>query len=491
MQRRNGAVDLAALAAVRVAHPVADSVPVVWVAHPVADSAPVVWAARPAARVAHPVARVVVKAALVAADHSSRWTLPWWNDDTLAANSPLANAKRLQSATACFPVPMAWHWYGWQHPSATRVGFGVDFPNYFPPKTDYLAREKALVAAGQTVMPYTSVRGWDVQEAQYPEAKRWAVKPVGSTDPVIENYRTAGYVDFGVMCPATKFWQQRVNDVAQRVWKDGCGNAIFLGQVASALPVSCFDQSHRHPLGGGKYWVQGYRDMLKPLADTATAKGSFLAAEGTAEPFLDTADAFLTAALPKFDKEIPLLPAVYSGYTVYFGSPSENLLDTFVRTQARALLWGRQLGWMTMDRFFTVTGDQCTRKPGGQADYLLACAQYRIVLEPFLLAGELVGELDPLETPVPKTKPVLPSVLTAVWKAPNGHLLLLLANVTGASHTVAYDVDAAHWGVTAAKLTVTRIQLDKTEALGEVEAAFHRQDTLDPRGILALELAPR
>ena len=79
-----------------------------------------------------------------------------------------------------------------------------------------------------------------------------------------------------------------------------------------------------------------------------------------------------------------------------------------------------------MDRFFTVTGDQCTRKPGGQADYLLACAQYRIVLEPFLLAGELVGELDPLETPVPKTKPVLPSfVLTAVWKAPNGHLLLL------------------------------------------------------------------
>ena len=87
---------------------------------------------------------------------SSRWTLPWWNDDTLAANSPLANAKRLQSATACFPVPMAWHWYGWQHPSATRVGFGVDFPNYFPPKTDYLAREKALVAAGQTVMPYTS-----------------------------------------------------------------------------------------------------------------------------------------------------------------------------------------------------------------------------------------------------------------------------------------------------------------------------------------------
>jgi len=39
--------------------------------------------------------------------------------------------------------------------------------------------------------------------------------------------------------------------------------------------------------------------------------------------------------------EIPMMPAVYSGYVLYIGSPvaEDYSEDAFVATQARALIW--------------------------------------------------------------------------------------------------------------------------------------------------------
>jgi hypothetical protein len=236
--------------------------------------------------------------------------------------------------------------------------------------------------------------------------------------------------------------------------------------------------------------------MLEPLRQFAHRHGMFLTTENNAEPYADTIDAFLIW-LPRSGDEIPLITAVYSGWTVYFASPVREGMepDAFAMVQGRDLLWGCQPGWMGFDLL----------EPGQkeQAEYLLECARYRRALEKFLLEGELVGELAPLEAPPPMEAnwggwkgthaARLPAVMSSVWRAPDGNLALLIANLSREPRRFAYDFDGAAWGLPAnvEKLRLERITPGKREPIGEEGLRFRRAETLAPRQILAVEISTR
>jgi len=395
----------------------------------------------------------------------------------------------MKEAARRFDVPLAVHWYNWH-----QIPFDVNYPEYFPAKPGFAGGVRELVAAGQTVMPYINGRLWDTAGANFPEARTAACKKPGGKEIYIETYGSGAKL--APMCPWTPLWQSRVGKIVRRLHEE-CGvNAVYIDQIGSAGPVLCHDPSHGHPPGGGSHWVEGYRKMLQPLGDFARERGMVPTTENNAEPYMDTIDAFLTW-LPRSDSEIPLITAVYSGRAVYFSSPSRAGMepDAFAMVQGRDLLWGCQLGWMGFDLL------ESRRKE--QAEYLLRCARYRRALERYLLLGELLGELDLEESPPPLeakfggwkgTQPArLPSVMTAVWRSPEGRLALLLANLSGKPRTVAYRFDGARWGIPGKteKLTLEKITPEGREGLGEAALRFRRTENLASREILAIEVSRR
>ncbi|MGQ9591160.1 MAG: DUF6259 domain-containing protein [Planctomycetota bacterium] len=409
---------------------------------------------------------------------SLRRTALWW----LASGAAADVVPKMREAAARFDVPLAVHWYNWH-----EIPFDVDYPEYFPAKPGFAEGVRELAAMGVVSMPYINGRLWDVAGRNFPAARPAAAKKPGGEEVYIETYGSGAKL--APMCPATRLWQEKVGEIARRLFEE-CGvGAIYIDQIASAAPVLCHDPSHGHPLGGGSHWVDGYRKMLEPIRDSAARRGAFLTTENNAEPYMDAIDAFLVW-LPRRGDEIPLVPAVYGGRTVYFSSPARGGMepDAFSALQGRDLLWGCQLGWMGFELLAPERKEQ--------ADYLLECARYRRALEKFLLEGELLGELE-LEVPPPPVEVAwggwtgvqparLPSVATAIWRAPDGSSALLAANLSSEPRAIAYAFDP---GVGAWRLA--RIRPSGRENLGEVSGPFRREDRLGPREIFALAVEAR
>ena len=411
-----------------------------------------------------------------------RRTALWWQ----GSGAPDEVVPRMKAAAARFDVPLAVHWYSWH-----QIPFDVNYPEYFPPKPGFAEGVKELVSATQSVMPYINGRLWDVAGPNFPAAKSATCKKPGGTEAYIETYGSGAKL--APMCPATPIWQAKVRQIVRRLGEE-CGvNGVYIDQIGSAAAVLCHDPAHGHPLGGGGHWVEGYREMLKPLRDFAGKRGMFLTTENNAEPYMDTIDGFLIW-LPRTDDEVPLITAVYGGRAVYFSSPSREGMDpdAFAMLQGRDLLWGCQLGWMDFGLL--------TEGRKEQAAYLLECGRHRRALEPFLLEGELLGELS-LEAPPPPieaawgswkgTHPAkLPSVMTAVWRAPDGRVAILAANLSGEPRAAAYTFDGPAWGIPPAtrRVKLARIRPQAREELGEAEARFRRDERLAPREILAIEV---
>jgi len=235
------------------------------------------------------------------------------------------------------------------------------------------------------------------------------------------------------MCPTTELWKKTVAENAMRLFDELDVDGVYLDQISCSLPQPCHDASHGHRLGGGKFWTQGYRELMKPIREDAVKRGAALTSEAAAEPYMDSFDAFLTW-FGNNPNDVPLLPAVYSGYALYFGcSQSRNdSFDSYCALQARSFLWGCQLGWngtILMDKdkeeFVPFTHKLCRTRLEN-----LDCFLY----------GELVGELIPVgEVPMVDVKWErdkvgefkVPAIMSAVWLSDKGERRAFIVNISG------------------------------------------------------------
>lgn len=342
---------------------------------------------------------------------------------------------RMHEAAKLFEVPVGIHWYNWH-----EIPFDTYYPNYFPAKPGFAEGVRELVGKGMVVMPYINGRLWDSGNENFAEALPFACKtPDGK--PYLEQYAKDGR-KLACMCPATPFWQKKVQEVCRPLMEE-CGvNAIYIDQVAAAAPQLCHDKAHGHPLGGGAHWVEGYRTMLAPIMRMGHAEGRevIISTENNAEPYMDNVNAFLVWN-PRYDNEIPMVPAVYSGYTIYFGSPCAvgDDLRAFCASQGRDWLWGGQLGWMGFELLAPANR--------AKAEYLRELAKQRLAAAKFMLHGELIGEVKPLGG-VPTIevtwgrekahKAILPAAMATLWRAPDGQLAVAMTNWDDAAHAFRY-----------------------------------------------------
>ena len=170
----------------------------------------------------------------------------------------LPPARLLQEKLG-LPVQVFWHWW---HGCAYDVGF----PEYFPlceGSTEFRNAVADAKNAGTRAMVYMNQRLWGMSTRSWTEegAAAFAVK---GSDGVIrpEVYNVFDPQPCAAMCIGTPFWREKYASLAERAIQLGV-DAIYMDQAC--LSLACYDPAHGHRLGGGTYWIEGFRQLAQDI----------------------------------------------------------------------------------------------------------------------------------------------------------------------------------------------------------------------------------
>ncbi len=305
-------------------------------------------------------------------------------------------------------------------------------------------------AKGFTFLPYLNGRVWDSGRQDYAEAEKGAARDE-SGKAYTEKYNGRPYV---VMCPGTRLWRDKVTEVGLRNLNETGANGIYYDQVACSPGFPCFDPCHGHPVGGGKWWTDGFRRALKPVHDAYVARNAPITSEQAGDFLPDVIDGYLLATVPMAE-DVPFYTAVYSGYLVYHGirMMPGNAADAFFAAHARQLLWGVTPGWIFSWLFEYP-------KFASKAAIVGRMGRLHKAAKKYLAYGRYVEDLSIEEKlprigfdfndyaseadgakPISSTRAELPVVFGSVWKSFEGKSWgVLAANVSDERRTVSFRV---------------------------------------------------
>ncbi len=367
------------------------------------------------------------------------------------------------------PVSVFWHWW---HGCAYDIGF----PEYLPPREGETGFKDALQHAHANdvhALVYMNQRLWGMTTTSWTneQAGRYAVKAAdGGIKP--EVYNTFTKSPCASMCMGTKFWRNKYAGLAAMAINDLDVDGIYMDQACSSL--ACHDSQHGHAIGGGKYWMDGFKSLAADIRRrSASGQRPALAGEGCGENWLPYLDLMLALQVSHERyagsngwETIPFFHAVYHGYGTFYGNyssltmppydelwPAEfapkaplQLLDRkfspqFLLEQARAFVWGQQ---PTMANF----RPSQLQERSEEMNYALRLAKIYSRHREYLLLGKM---LAPPEVIAPSAELEMsrlsiyagqrggvkefrqhsPLVLAAAWQAPKGRVAIALASISG------------------------------------------------------------
>ncbi|NUM55937.1 MAG: hypothetical protein HUU46_20040 [Candidatus Hydrogenedentes bacterium] len=398
--------------------------------------------------------------------------VPSWVNDTgiwvwNRGRSPgvLGPAAALQSA-ANLPVSVFWHWW---HGCAYDTGF----PEYLPPREGSDAFREAVASAHQNdlhAIVYMNQRLWGMRTESWTRegAERFSVKDANGK-PHVEVYNIFTKAPCAPMCMGTLFWRDTYAGLAQRAILELGVDGIYMDQACASL--SCYDASHGHAPGGGRFWMDGFRALTADIRSRcAEALSVTLAGEGCGEAWLPHLDLMLSLqvsreryAAPGEWEPVPLFQAVYHDSAIQFGNysslthppyddlwPAEfapkaplRLLDRkfahqFRLEHARSFLWGQQI---TLANF---TEEQLTER-ADEIAFIVRLARARRAARDFLQDGVMLRApvFDAPTERIPVSRLSIyagqqehvkeyemetPVVMGSAWKAPDGRIGVFLVN---------------------------------------------------------------
>lgn len=362
---------------------------------------------------------------------ASLWMRAW----EYPVSEPVEYKKKMEEwkyALEYFEVPLGFHWYNW-----SENDFDTHYPHFFPVKKGVKEFTSELTDMGVVVMPYINGRIVDMRNEDISEFVPLAAKKYDGTT-YEEKYRNE--VPQMVMCPTSEAYQDTIVESVKRLAEDLCFNSIYIDQIAAAPSNLCFDTTHGHPLGGGSWWIEGYRRMMDKVQEIAHSEGRNLSitSECTAEAYMDGIDGYLLVN-PRSDKSIPLLAAVYSGYTIYFASWLEGMKSDriFISTIGRDVIWGCKPGWFGFDEMFSPENKK-------KLEYFRDLGQVHYAGRKYFVYGEFLGQSESEEK---CSETNIPLQMSTIWKAEDGSLALIIANF-GEENT-SFDIDLDLSGYTS------------------------------------------
>jgi hypothetical protein len=366
--------------------------------------------------------------------------LPVW---ALGGGTPGDCVPAIKAFRAYMGVPCGFHWYNWH-----QIPFDVHYPEYFPAKPGFAEGVRELQQAGVRVMPYINGRLWDTGNKDF-QARAFPFATKDRQGKVyIEEYGSGAKL--APMCPTTKLWQETVQGIVKRlVGPEFNVDGVYIDQVAAASPRLCYDRTHGHPLGGGHWWTtQGYWPMLEKLqSDLARAyPDKMLTTECTAEPFLHCFDGYLSWHWQE-NQAVPLFPAVYSDkirlFSRAYGAAGDVSLVRRMK-MAQQFVFGEQLGWL----------DPGVIKDDKSGPFLRRLARLRYALRAYF-RGRMLRP-PAVEGPVEEVTGdwqwggvrmvTLAAVQVGAWKAEDGRVAVVLANLAERPQSFTLRLPTAEYG---------------------------------------------
>ncbi|MFA6175076.1 MAG: DUF6259 domain-containing protein [Phycisphaerae bacterium] len=400
----------------------------------------------------------------------------------------MANAKKIFA-----PLNVGVHLYCWH-----LTTYDKGYPEFFPARKGAPEVFNNLQANGHLVMPYINAHSWDTGLPSYNQARSYVAE---SQDRVVS---TETFFDPKVklagMCPYTEFWQNKVNELCNRLVEEFNVKAIYLDQFGTT-PHSCFNSTHQHPTGGGNYWVEGNRTMLEKITTATRPHKIALAGEFITENYIDSIDGACVGLMYRKSEDVPLFKAIYSGYASSFGclESRNETLETFAMVQGRDFLWGVQPGW-----FNNWILDSEHRS---QAEMLRELGMYRLAAKEFLVYGQLMDAVRFEKEPALLSRQVfgqwlsnektdsysitMPSIMGTLWRNAVGDALgVVIMNLDSKPCRATFSIDTNRFLKSATgKLVISRLTLDglrpdRTENSGKIEQEIN----LDPYEIMILTM---
>ena len=414
--------------------------------------------------------------------HTGMWV---WNRGRSPGVVPPALA--LQRALG-LPVSIYWHW--WHHGP-----YDTSFPDYLPPREGVDSFRAALAtahSAGSHAMVYMNQRLWCTGTPSWASehAARWAVREKDGRVRE-ETYNVFDPQPCATMDVTTPFWRAKYASIADTVLERYEVDGIYMDQAVQSLV--CWDSTHGHPVGGGNYWMGGFRKLAAEIRGAAPViRPVLLAGEGAGEAWLPELDLMLTLQVSQERytdpgsgwEPIPMFQAVYHAYGVTYGSYSSlvmppydelwpaqfappppgplALLDKrfrrqFYLEQARSFVWGLQ---PTIANF---RASQLADRPEETA-YLMRLARLRARTLDYLLYGTF---LRPPELSVPSVDVDLsrvsiyaarrggptvsagryPAAIAGAWRAAEGSVAIAVASIVDEPTSVSFAFDPAAYGL--------------------------------------------
>ena len=399
--------------------------------------------------------------------------------------------KPLLEAAKKLEVPVGLQWYRWH-----RNPFDNDYPHFIPARDKFKERTQELVDSNIVVMPYINGSSADMNIKDFDRFAPHAVRDEAGG--IRHHYYSNRAGRLLSMCGEATFWQDTVTSLVDDIFTLYGVNGIYVDQIAGLYHELCFARNHGHPLGGGSYWADGNRELLRRIKDVShrAQRDGVVTSEGASEVFFDVLDGNLLWSQPS-ETEIPMLQVVYSGYTVFFGSPCDYTKGDrlFIFAQGQALMNGRQNGWMDLGLF----QPEYARK----VDYLKRCGQFRVAAGKFLTFGRLLGPIEPTNA-VPEFRlddlgwgmyeatraAHVPSAEGRLWQSEDGHLAVVLVNFVDEEIPFAYAIDPEKYDLHADSYRLTRITPDGSVPLARTRGLIRRTETLAPRAIRVIEISP-
>ena len=463
-------------------------------------------------------------------DENGRADTPQWLKEhclwamyRVAPEEMIPAMKRFRDA---FGVPAAVHWYYWwkTNPHAN------DGPNFFPYDNDYphfFPRDGFKVAVDELqkdgdifIMPYVNGLLWDTRDRGMED---WLYTKEGLPGAVKNEDGTTNLNSYGSkesdgsdvklahMCPASQVWQRKVRENVLRLMNENGTKAVYVDQVAAAIPELCFDRSHGHPLGGGYWWKDAYQAMFNvirsdlnkpdiadhPLCDTVKERlrlnpkallDRAIVSECTAETCLSIVDGFLTWHHQSQD-QVPAFAAVYGGAVQMLGRDyragnvyAERTVPGWKNTveplacrmkTAEALCFGEQIGW-----FVPTIIDEADKFP-----FQRAAVRLRYQVRHYFYKGEMCRPPDlPQEVPTVtadwnfyNSPPITASaVQTGCWRiVENGQTqsaILLFVNVSQETITSRFHIDLSEIGFNKNSVSIRQLGPEGVEKTISVDA---------------------
>jgi hypothetical protein len=398
-------------------------------------------------------------------------------------NKPLLKAARR------LDVPLAFHWYWWH-----SNPFDNRYPHFMPAKEGFRERVDDLQKNNILVVPYINGSSVDMNVEDFDRFEPHAVKD--QVEGLRHHYYSEKAGRLLSMCGNQTAWQDEIESLVDDIRKQYGVSGIYIDQVSGLYHELCFDKSHLHALGGGNYWAMGNRDLLGKVKNVALKNNGrmVVTSEGATEVFFDKLDANLFWSQPS-EREIPLMQMVYSGYTIFFGSPCDyTKSDNYFRyAQGQAFIDGRQNGWMDLGLFNPEYKEKVV--------YLKQCGQYRLNALDYLVYGQLLDPVFPTKEIATfkesgfgwgmyeKLRSAeVPCAEARLWKSEKGTLAVFFANYVDREIEFTYRIDPGDYGLPLGKWEINEIGRQSSKNIGEFSGSLDRTEILGPGKIKVIEL---